>query len=168
MNDGPLTIEPMTAARWHEVRRIYEAGIATGNATFQTEPPTWDVWNAGHLRTCRLIARRGEPVIGWAALSPVSGRAVYAGVCEVSIYVAPEEQGRGIGRRLLGALIDASEDDGRWTLQAGIFPENAASVALHERCGFRVVGRRERLGALHGVWRDVLLLERRSTKVGAG
>lgn len=167
MNDGPLTIEAMTAAHWDEVRRIYAAGIATGNATFQTEPPTWEAWNAGHLRTCRLIARRGEAVIGWAALSGVSGRAVYAGVCEVSIYVAPEAQGRGIGRRLLGALIDASEDDGRWTLQAGIFPENAASVALHERCGFRLVGRRERLGALHGVWRDVLLLERRSTRVGA-
>jgi len=158
----------MTAADWPAVRRIYEAGIATGNATFQTEAPAWEVWDAGHLRTCRLVVRNDEGVVtGWAALSPVSGRAVYAGVCEVSIYVAPASQGRGVGRRLLGALIDASENDGRWTLQAGIFLENAASIALHQRCGFRVVGRRERLGALHGVWRDVLLLERRSPRVGA-
>lgn len=163
-----LVIEAMTAAHWPAVRRIYEAGIATGNATFQVDAPTWESWDGAHLRTCRLVAReRDGDVIAWAALSPVSVRSVYAGVCEVSVYVAPDARGRGVGRRVLQALIDAAEQDGRWTLQAGIFPENTASIALHERCGFRVVGRRERLGQLHGVWRDVMLLERRSDNVGA-
>lgn len=158
----------MTKADWPAVRRIYEEGIATGNATFQTTVPSWESWDTAHLRTCRLVARGDDcAVIGWAALAPVSSRAVYAGVCEVSVYVAPAWHGRGVGRRLLEALVDASENDGRWTLQAGIFPENVASVALHQRCGFRVVGRRERLGSMHGVWRDVLLLERRSPTVGA-
>lgn len=157
----------MTKAHWPAVRRIYEDGIATGNATFQTTVPSWESWDTAHLRTCRLVAHGDDgAVIGWAALAPVSSRTVYAGVCEVSVYVAPAWHGRGVGRRLLEALVEASENDGRWTLQAGIFPENAASVALHQRCGFRVVGRRERLGAMHGVWRDVLLLERRSSTVG--
>ncbi|HEX7019091.1 MAG TPA: GNAT family N-acetyltransferase [Gemmatimonadaceae bacterium] len=163
-----MDIDAMTKAHWPEVRRIYEDGIATGNATFQTTVPSWESWDAAHLRTCRLVACGDDgAVIGWAALAPVSSRAVYAGVCEVSVYVAPAWHGRSVGRRLLEALVEASENDGRWTLQAGIFPENAASVALHQRCGFGVVGRRERLGAMHGVWRDVLLLERRSTTVGA-
>lgn len=163
-----MHIDAMMKAHWPTVRRIYEDGIATGNATFQTTVPSWESWDTAHLRTCRLVARSDDgAVIGWAALAPVSSRDVYAGVCEVSVYVAPSWHGRGVGRRLLEALVDASEKDGRWTLQAGIFPENAASVALHQRCGFRVVGRRERLGAMHGVWRDVLLLERRSTTVGA-
>jgi phosphinothricin acetyltransferase len=147
------------------VRAIYKAGIATGNATFQTEAPTWQAWDAGHLQSCRLVALSAGHVVGWAALSPVSARTVYAGVCEVSVYVAPEAQGQGVGRALLDALIACSESDGRWTLQAGIFPENEGSLALHDRAGFRVVGRRERIGRLHGQWRDVLLLERRSPTV---
>jgi L-amino acid N-acyltransferase YncA len=156
----------MTAADWPTVRTIYEQGVATGHATFQTVAPAWDAWDAAHLPSCRLVARLDGRVIGWAALSPVSSRAVYAGVAEVSVYVAADARGRGVGRALLRALVTTSEDDGRWTLQAGIFPENVASVHLHEQCGFRVVGRRERIGALAGVWRDVLLLERRSALVG--
>jgi len=156
----------MTADDWPAVRAIYEAGIATGDATFQTEAPAWEAWDRAHLASCRVVARsdRGE-VVGWAALSSVSSRPVYAGVVEVSVYVAPDARGRGTGRQLLAELITQSEADGRWTLQAGIFPENAASVTVHQSCGFRVVGRRERLGQLNGIWRDVLLLERRSNKV---
>jgi L-amino acid N-acyltransferase YncA len=161
-----IFVAPMTAAHWPLVRAIYEAGIATGNATFQTEAPSWESWDAGHLQTCRLVALSSDVVVGWAALSPVSTRPVYAGVCEVSVYVAPDAQGKGVGRALLDALIACSEADGRWTLQAGIFPENERSVALHLRAGFRVLGRRERVGRLNGTWRDVLLLERRSTVVG--
>jgi phosphinothricin acetyltransferase len=160
-------IEPMTEHDWPAVREIYEAGIATGHATFQTEAPTWESWDRGHLPTCRLVARDDTgQVLGWAALSPVSARPVYAGVVEVSVYVAQSARGKGIGRLLLNALIAASESDGRWTLQAGIFPENVASIRLHESCGFRVVGRRERIGEHHGIWRDVMLLERRSRTIG--
>jgi phosphinothricin acetyltransferase len=159
----------MTEHDWRAVRAIYESGIATGHATFQTEAPSWENWDRTHLSSCRLVARDdSRNVIGWAALSPVSARPVYAGVAEVSVYVAEDARGMGIGRRLLEALIAASEADGRWTLQAGIFPENAASLRIHESCGFRVVGRRERIGAHHGIWRDVLLLERRSRVVGPG
>jgi phosphinothricin acetyltransferase len=162
-----LRIEPMTAADWPDVRSIYEAGIATGHATFQTEAPEWDAWDRAHLSTCRLVARTADgATLGWAALSPVSARAVYAGVAEVSVYVSDGARGHGVGRALLEALIQAAEADGRWTLQASIFPENVASVRLHERCGFRVVGRRERIARHHGVWRDTLLLERRSRTVG--
>jgi L-amino acid N-acyltransferase YncA len=161
-----ISITPMTAAHWPLVRSIYEAGIATGNATFQTEAPSWESWNASHLQSCRLVALSSDTVVGWAALSPVSARPVYAGVCEVSVYVAPTAQGKGVGRALLDALIACAESDGRWTLQAGIFPENESSVALHLRAGFRVLGRRERVGRLNGTWRDVLLLERRSAVVG--
>lgn len=162
-----LRVEPMTESDWPAVSAIYEAGIATGHATFQTEAPVWEAWDRGHLPTCRLVARDDNGgVLGWAALSPVSSRPVYAGVAEVSVYVAATARGRGIGRLLLEALIDRSEADGRWTLQAGIFPENVASLALHESCGFRVVGRRERIGRHHGRWRDVLLLERRSAIAG--
>ena len=159
-------IMPMTAADWPAVRAIYEEGIATGNATFETAVPEWPAWDAARLPCCRLVARRGRRVGGWAALSPVSSRAVYRGVAAVSIYVAAAARGRGVGRTLLRALIDAADDAGLWMLQAGIFPENTASVALHQACGFRVVGRRERLGQLHGVWRDALLLERRSMRAG--
>ena len=162
-----IRIAEMMPGDWPEVRTIYEEGIATGQATFQTKAPEWDAWDQGHLQTCRLIARDSDGhTIGWAALSPVSARPVYSGVVEVSVYVAAGARGRGVGRRLLEALVEAAEADGRWTMQAGIFPENTASIQLHERCGFRVVGRRVRLGQHHGVWRDVLLLERRSDTVG--
>jgi phosphinothricin acetyltransferase len=145
---------------------IYRAGIATGHATFETDAPTWEAWDAGHCPVCRLCARSGGTVVGWAALSPVSRRAVYTGVAEVSVYVHPDWRGRGVGAGLLADLIAASERHGYWTLQAGIFPENVASVALHLRHGFRVAGRRERIGRHHGVWRDTLLLERRSRVAG--
>jgi L-amino acid N-acyltransferase YncA len=148
---------------WEAVRSIYLQGIATGNATFATSAPDWDEWNATHLPFCRLVARSGAELLGWAALSPYSRRQVYAGVAEISIYVAQQARGRGIGTALMAALIAESEQNGIWTLQAGIFPENEASVALHQRFGFRVVGVRERIGRMNGLWRDVILMERRST-----
>ena len=157
-----MRIDTMTRDDWPAVRDIYEAGIATGEATFQSEAPPWDAWDAAHLPTCRLVMRDDDDrVIGWAALGRVSARPVYSGVAEVSVYVAESARGRGIGLLLLTALIDASERDGRWTLQASIFPENFASVRLHRRCGFREVGRRERIATLNGVWSDMLLFERR-------
>jgi L-amino acid N-acyltransferase YncA len=162
-----VTIEPLAAAHWPAVRAIYEAGMATGQATFTTEAPSWAAWDAGHLPHCRLVAiTAGGQLLGWAALSPVSSRCVYAGVAEVSIYIAAEARGQGVGRQLLAALVAASEQHGLWTLQAGIFPENAASLALHAGQGFRTVGRRERIGQLRGQWHDTLLLERRSAVVG--
>jgi L-amino acid N-acyltransferase YncA len=161
-----FTIEFMTPADWSAVRAIYEEGIATGHATFETTAPEWEKWDSGHRPECRLVARRNNDVLGWAALSPVSGRCVYAGVAEVSVYVAAAARGLGVGKTLLQTLIDAAEQAGIWTLQAGIFPENTASMALHRACGFREVGRRERLGQMNGVWRDVALLERRSKVVG--
>jgi phosphinothricin acetyltransferase len=160
-------ITPMTPADWPAVRAIYLEGIATGDATFETEAPSWEEWNAGHLPECRQVARRGEDVLGWVALSPVSGRCVYAGVAEVSVYVAERARGHGAGRALLDAVIAASEERGLWSLQAGVFPENSASIGLLKRCGFREVGVRERLGKMGDRWRDVVLLERRSGRVGA-
>ena len=158
-------IDEMKAADWQQVRAIYLEGIATGIATFETDAPSWEKWDAGHLREMRFVARDVAGVLhGWAALSPVSNRCVYGGVAEVSVYVG--ERGRGVGRALLEALVEASERRGIWTLQAGVFPENEASIRLHLRCGFREVGRRERIGKLNGAWRDTLLLERRSRKVG--
>ncbi|MEW6127956.1 MAG: N-acetyltransferase family protein [Acidobacteriota bacterium] len=157
-----IKLDLMNADDWLQVRAIYLEGIATQNATFETTAPQWTVWDAGHLKSCRLVARLDGEVYGWAALSPVSGRCVYAGVAEVSVYVSEKARGHGIGRRLLSALIEASEQAGIWTLQAGIFPENQASVAIHRQCGFREVGRRERIGKMNDRWRDVLLLERRS------
>ncbi|HUB79311.1 MAG TPA: GNAT family N-acetyltransferase [Bryobacteraceae bacterium] len=161
------TIEAMQDSDWPRVREIYRQGIDTGNATFQYEAPEWEEWDAGHLRHCRLAARSAGSVGGWTALSAVSRRECYAGVAEVSIYVAAAHRGQGLGRQLLEALIAASETHGIWTLQAGIFPENAASIALHERLGFRRVGVRERIGRRDGRWRDTVLLERRSKVVGA-
>jgi phosphinothricin acetyltransferase len=161
-----IIIEPMLAADWPSVRDIYLEGIATGNATFEVSAPPWKEWDAKHLAKCRFVARSGSEVLGWAALSPVSSRCVYAGVAELSVYVAARARGRKIGSQLLDALIDASEHEGIWTLQAGIFPENVASVEMHKRAGFRILGTRERIGSMNGRWRDVLLLERRSSIVG--
>ncbi|HEX2722545.1 MAG TPA: GNAT family N-acetyltransferase [Gemmatimonadaceae bacterium] len=162
-----IEIGQMSAADWDSVAGIYADGIATGQATFQTSVPTWEQWDKAHLPNCRLVARGiDDGLYGWAALLPVSARPVYAGVAEVSIYIASAARGKGVGKRLLNALITESEKDGRWTLQAGIFPENEASVAMHLACGFRIVGRRARIGCHHGVWRDNLLLERRSSVVG--
>ncbi|HKP72831.1 MAG TPA: GNAT family N-acetyltransferase [Pyrinomonadaceae bacterium] len=160
------TIDAMKAEDWERVRSIYVEGIATGDATFETDAPSWEKWDAAHLRQARLVARDGDEILGWAALSPVSDRCVYGGVAEVSVYVGASGRGRGVGRALLDALVEASERNGIWMLQAGVFPENKPSVNLHLRCGFREVGRRERIGRMNGVWRDTLLLERRSKSVG--
>ncbi len=164
-------IGPLTRADWSAVARIFEAGIASGDATFERAAPhSWRAWSEARLRRPRLAARdRGGEVIGWAALSATSARPVYRGVAEVGIYVAPGHMGKGVGRALLDALIEASERAGIWTLQAGIFPENRASIAVHERCGFELVGVRRRIGQMSdGRWRDVLLFERRSRIVGHG
>lgn len=155
-------IDQMRASDWEQVREIYLQGIRTRHATFETEAPSWERWDEAHLSFARLVVREGDSVLGWAALSPVSQRQVYRGVAEVTVYVAGSARGQGIGRVLLEALIVESESNGIWTLQASIFPENVASVELHRRCGFREVGRRERVAMLHNVWRDTLLLERRS------
>jgi L-amino acid N-acyltransferase YncA len=159
-------INSMRPQDWESVRAIYIEGIATGNATFETEAPDWERWDSGHLPHCRLLARNGEQVIGWAALSPVSKRQVYAGVTEVSVYVAETARGLGVGGALMRALIEASESHGVWTLQSSVFPENHVSVALHLKHGFREVGRRERIARRQGVWRDTVVLERRSSVAG--
>jgi len=157
-----VLIDQMTASDWEQVRAIYLEGIRSGHSTFETEAPSWERWDEGHLSFARLVMRDREKVLGWAALSPVSKRHVYRGVAELTVYVSEKARGQGIGRALLEALIEASERNGIWTLQASIFPENTASVRLHLRCGFREVGRRERIAMLNGVWRDTLLFERRS------
>jgi L-amino acid N-acyltransferase YncA len=146
---------------WPAVAAIYAEGIAAGTATFETAVPPYAAWDAAHLPDHRLVARAEGSVVGWAALSPYSERAVYRGVAEDTIYVAARARGRGIGLGLLSTLVERAEKAGIWTLQAAMFPENAASVALHERCGFRAVGTRERLAKLADAWRDVLLMERR-------
>ncbi len=161
-----LTIGHISRDDWEQVRSIYLEGVATGNTTFETDAPSWEVWDTGHLHCGRLAARIGADVLGWAALSPVSKRYAYRGVAEVSVSVTEKSRGQGIGRTLLEALIEESERNGIWTLQAAIFPENTASIKLHLRCGFREVGRRERIGKLNGVWRDTLLFERRSKTAG--
>ena len=153
----------MRTEDWPAVKAIYEQGIATKNATFDTEAPTWEDWDAGHLAAPRLVAERGGRVVAWAALSPTSRRPAYAGVVENSIYVDETARGQGIGRELLGALLAQADAAGIWTVQTSIFPENTASVGLHQACGFRVVGTRERIGQMDGVWRDTVLLERRAT-----
>lgn len=157
-----MTIRELQPADWPDVARIFEEGIRTGNATFETTPPTWEAWDAGHLADHRLVVTLDGDVVGWAALSAVSDRACYSGVAEHSIYVAERVRGLGFGRQLLAALVAAADAGGIWTLQSGVFPENEASLALHLSLGFRVVGVRERLGRLEGLWRDVVLLERRS------
>jgi L-amino acid N-acyltransferase YncA len=160
-----VAIAALVADDWCDVARIYAEGIASGVATFETEVPEWEVWDRTHLADHRLLARDEGRGVGWGALAPVSSRCAYAGVAEVSVYVAAGARGRGVGTALLAALVKSSEVGGLWTLEAGILPENEAGVRMHERCGFRVVGRRERLGRMHGAWRDVLLLERRSAVV---
>lgn len=161
-----VDIEPLHPDDWEAVRRIYLEGLATGNASFETDAPPWEVWDAGHLPHSRLVAREDGQVLGWVALSPVSKRSCYAGVAEVSLYVAATSRRKGIGRLLLDAVIRAAEQRGIWTLQGGTFAENAASLALQQACGFRIVGRRERIGKLNGVWRDTILTERRSAVAG--
>jgi L-amino acid N-acyltransferase YncA len=157
-----MTIRELQPADWPDVARIFEEGIRTGNATFETAAPSFEAWDAAHLAGHRLVAALDGDVVGWAALSAVSERACYRGVAEHSIYVAERVRGLGFGRQLLGALVASTEAAGFWTVQAGVFPENEASIALHLSLGFCVVGVRERLGRLNGVWRDVVLLERRS------
>lgn len=155
----------MKPSDWEAVKEIYEEGIATGNATFQQSAPTWDEWNSTHLQHSRIVAKDNN-VLGWAVLTPVSGRCVYAGVAEVSVYVSDKARGKGLGKQLLQKLVDESEANNIWTLQAGIFPENIASIKIHEACGFRILGKRERIGKMNGIWRDTVLLERRSETVG--
>jgi L-amino acid N-acyltransferase YncA/predicted O-methyltransferase YrrM len=158
-------IRPMSTNDWPQVTDIYAAGIATGNATFQTSPPSREEWDAGHLADHRLVATHDDTVVGWAALSAVSDRCVYAGVAESSLYIHPEHRGQGIGTMLLDQLVTEAERAGIWTIQTGIFPENSTSIAAHEAVGFRILGRRERIGQLNGVWRDTLFLERRSSRI---
>jgi phosphinothricin acetyltransferase len=162
-----ITVRRMTREDWDEVRAIYLEGIATGLATFETDAPGWERWESAHLECARLVAiNSDQKIVGWAALSPTSARAVYAGVAEVSVYVRSKHWGRGIGRRLLRGVVTESEKHGIWTLQAGIFAENHASLALHKSCGFREVGRRERIAKLKDRWHDTVILERRSRVSG--
>lgn len=157
----------MKPADWDQVAKIYFEGIKTGNATFQTVVPTWAEWDKGHLEECRIVAKNGDMVLGWIALSPVSRRCVYRGVAEVSVYVGENHRGKGIASALMSELIDYSEKKGIWTLQSGIFVENIASIELHKKYGFRVLGVREKIGrSAEGIWRDVVFLERRSKVVG--
>lgn len=162
-----MTIQPLLEAHWPAVKAIYEAGIATGNATFETQAPEWEAWDRTHLAHSRLVAvDDAGALLGWAALSPVSSRCVYGGVAEISIYIAVAARGQGVGRTLLQRLIADSEAHGIWTLQAGTFEENKASIALHKQAGFRVIGYRERIGQHHGTWRNTVQMERRSPAVG--
>jgi phosphinothricin acetyltransferase len=157
-----VEVRAMTAEDWPAVEAIYAEGIATGHATFETTTPSWDEFDRGRHRDHRFVAVEDGDVVGWAALSPTSSRPCYAGVAEHSVYVASAARGRGVGRVLMKALLESADAGGIWTVQTSIFPENEASLALHERVGFRVVGRRERIAQLNGAWRDTLLLERRS------
>ena len=151
---------------YHDLVRIYEEGIATGLATFETTAPTWESWDQAHLGFGRVLAYNDQIALGWAALSPVSSRCVYGGVAEVSVYVAAAARGLGVGQFLLNQLIEISEANGIWTLQAGVFDDNLASRKLHLKCGFREIGYREKIGKLHGVWKNNILFERRSLVIG--
>jgi L-amino acid N-acyltransferase YncA len=166
--EAEIAIRQMVPEDWESVRSIYLEGLATGDATFETEAPSWEKWDESHLSVLRLVAVSSTlgGVVGWAALSRVSSRAAYGGVAEVSVYVADNFRGKGIGKALLKQLVAQSEQQGLWTLQASVFPENIASLALHKICGFREVGTRQRIGVIHGTWRDTMLLERRSQIVG--
>ena len=161
-----ITITTMLPQHWDAVKIIYEEGIVTGNATFQTAAPTWQEWDIAHIKTCRIIATENNEILGWAALTAVSSKCVYAGVAEVSVYVTTNARGKNIGSLLLQELINQSEQNGIWTLQAGVFPENKASISIHEKNGFRNIGHREKIGKMGNVWRDTILLERRSHKIG--
>lgn len=164
-----VTFRPMVPGDWPDVAEIYRQGIESGNATFETEVPDWESWDAARHPECRMIAELDGEIAGYAGLSPVSSRCVYGGVCEVMIYVAAAARGRGLGGRLLQRLVGETEDLGIWTLQAGIFPENQASIRIFEKAGFRILGTHERLGRFHdGRWRDVVLMERRSAVTGTG
>lgn len=165
MNDK-VEIRKMRSEHWAEVSKIYKEGIDTGMATFEKEIPNWKIWDVSHLTKCRLIAVIEEEIVGWAALSGVSSRCVYGGVGEVSVYVANKFKGKNVGKKLMRKLIHESELNGLWTIQSGIFPENIASIKLHEKAGFRKIGFREKIGKLDGVWKDNILLERRSKSVG--
>jgi L-amino acid N-acyltransferase YncA len=160
-----MQIRKLSPEDWQQVKVIYEKGIQTGNATFQTSAPSWEDWDQSHLSSCRIVMEEDGKVIGWGALTPVSSRCVYAGVAEVSVYVDPAQSGKGIGLTLLNELIKQSETEGIWTLQAGIFPENIASIRIHEKAGFRIIGIREKIGKQNGIWRDTALLEKRSNLI---
>lgn len=161
-----MEIKTINKDNYSDVASIYAEGIDTGMATFETTIPSWDKWDTSHLPYARIAGYEYDQMLGWAALSPVSDRCVYGGVAEVSIYVGRTSRGKGIGQKLLNTLIEVSEKKGIWTLQAGVFKENGSSIALHEKCGFRVIGFREKVGKLNGQWFDNILLERRSKKVG--
>lgn len=161
-----MHIRPFKKADFEQVKDIYKQGIDTGNATFQQTAKSWSEWNSSMLNSCRLVATENNTILGWAALSPTSNRDVYRGVCEVSIYISATAQGKGIGHQLMSALIVCSEQHDIWTIQAAIFPENKSSIALHLKHGFRKLGTREKVGQMNGVWRDSVLLERRSKVVG--
>jgi L-amino acid N-acyltransferase YncA len=162
-----MEIEQLTEKHWPEVSDIYASGLATGNANFSSRVPEWEEWDKAHLKNCRLVMTDDGKVWGWAALTAISDHCVFAGVAEVSVYVHESARGSGIGKRLLRAVVDESEKNNLWTLEARIFAENLASIHIHQANGFRIVGRRERIGQLNGIWRDTILLERRSTKTGA-
>lgn len=166
MASDQFTIREMKPSDWPDVADVFVDGIGSGEATLETGVPEWDTWDAGHIKSCRLVAELESDVVAWAALAPTSLREVYRGVAETSVYVGERARGKGIGSTLMARLVECSEQHGFWTLQAGIFPENEASLRLHQRHGFRIVGTRERMGASNGRWRDVLLLERRSAIVG--
>jgi phosphinothricin acetyltransferase len=162
-----LTIRAMLPGDWPAVRAIYMEGIASGISTFEVDAPNWENWDHGHRQNCRLVALSPEnQILGWAALSQISKRSAYHGVAEVSIYISERARGKGVGKVLLSRLVDESEQDGIWTLQAGIIAENEASIRLHTACGFRMIGRRERISKLNGIWHDTVLMERRSSIVG--